>query len=266
MDRSARLEQESIYILREAYARFRNPAMLWSIGKDSTALLWLARKAFLGRCPMPLVHIDTSLKIPEMIEHRDRLVREWKLDLVVASNEEALAAGMGPDSGRLECCGALKTEAFRRIVAEKGYDAVLLGIRRDEERSRSKERIFSPRGGDFSWAYKEQPPEIWGQYNTDAPPGGHVRVHPILDWTELDVWEYISRERIPVVDLYFARDGKRYRSLGCHPCTEPIASTATTVDEIVEEVRAMRVSERAGRAQDRADIYAMQKLRATGYM
>lgn len=240
--------------------------MLWSIGKDSTALLWLARKAFLGRCPMPLVHIDTTLKIPEMIEHRARIAREWKLDLVVSSNEEALGAGVGPGSGRLECCGALKTEAFRRVVEANGYDAVLLGIRRDEERSRSKERVFSPRGGDFSWAYKEQPPEIWGQYNVDVPPGGHVRVHPILDWTELDVWEYVSREKIPVVGLYFARDGKRYRSLGCAPCTEPIASTAATVEEVVEELHALRVSERAGRAQDRADAYAMQKLRSSGYM
>src|SRR5512139_284293 len=167
MHRLARLEHQSIYILREAYARFRNPAMLWSIGKDSTAMLWLARKAFLGRCPMPLVHIDTTLKIPEMIAHRDRIAREWKLDLVVATNDDALAAGVGPESGRLECCGALKTEAFRRVVAGNGYDAVLLGIRRDEERSRSKERVFSPRGGDFSWAYKEQPPEIWTQYNVD---------------------------------------------------------------------------------------------------
>ncbi len=266
MDHLTRLEQESIHILREVHARFRNPAMLWSIGKDSTALLWLARKAFLGRCPMPLVHVDTTLKIPEMIEHRDKIVREWQLELVVGSNEEALAAGMGPASGRLECCGALKTEAFRRIVVNHGFDAIMLGIRRDEERSRSKERVFSPRGGDFSWEYKEQPPEIWGQYNVDVPPGGHVRVHPILDWTELDVWEYILREGIPVVGLYFARNGKRYRSLGCSPCTEPIDSSASTVAEIVEELRGMRVSERAGRAQDKADAYAMQKLRTGGYM
>lgn len=266
MDRLARLEQDSIHILREAYARFRRPAMLWSVGKDSTALLWIARKAFLGRCPVPLVHVDTTLKIPEMIVHRDRIVREWGLDLVVSTNEEALASGMGPEAGRLECCAALKTEAFRRVVSERGYDAVLLGIRRDEERSRSKERVFSPRGGDFSWAYKEQPPEIWSQYNVDVPPGGHVRVHPILDWTELDVWEYIAREGIPVVDLYFSRGGKRYRSLGCLPCTDPIPSDAVTVVEIIEELRAVGVSERAGRAQDRADAYAMQRLRSTGYM
>lgn len=260
------LEQQSIYIIREVYANFRKPGILWSIGKDSTVLLWLARKAFLGHCPMPLVHIDTTFKIPEMIVHRDRIVREWGLELVVGANNTALAHGMQPDRGRLECCGALKTEAFRQTVDEHGFDAILLGIRRDEERSRSKERVFSMRNADFEWQYKEQPPEFWGQYNVEVPDGAHVRVHPLLDWTEVDIWEYIEQERIPVVTLYYARNGKRYRSLGCWPCTQPIASTAATIPEIVAELKTLAQSERAGRAQDQANAYAMQKLRAKGYM
>lgn len=265
-ERLNRLEQQSIYIIREAYANFVKPGILWSIGKDSTVLLWLARKAFLGRCPMPLVHIDTTFKIPEMIVHRDRIVKEWGLELIVGANQQALAKGMHPNQGRLECCGALKTEAFRQTVEKNGFDAILLGIRRDEERSRSKERIFSVRDVNFEWQYKEQPPEFWGQYNVKVPPGAHVRVHPLLDWTEVDIWEYIEKEHIPVVTLYFARNGKRYRSLGCWPCTSPIESSATTIKEIVEELKAIHQSERAGRAQDQADAYAMQKLRAKGYM
>lgn len=265
-NRLNQLEEQSIHIIRETYAKFKKAGMLWSIGKDSTVLLWLARKAFLGNCPIPLVHIDTTLKIPEMIEHRDRLVKEWGLTLVVGKNEEALMSGMGPEKGRLECCGALKTEGFRQIVDQHGFDAIILGIRRDEEKSRSKERVFSVRNANFEWKYKEQPPEIWDQYNTDFPPGSHVRIHPLLGWNEVDIWEYIEREKIPVVTLYFARDGKRYRSLGCWPCTTPIESQAITVDEIIDELKNIGKSERAGRAQDQADSYAMQKLRAKGYM
>ncbi|VBB08979.1 phosphoadenosine phosphosulphate reductase [Lucifera butyrica] len=265
-DRLNRLEEESVYIIREAYAKFTKPGMLWSIGKDSTVLLWLARKAFLGRSPIPLVHIDTAFKIPEMIKHRDRLVREWGLQLIIGRNDAALQAGMGPEKGRLECCTALKTEALRQTVKEHGFDVILLGIRRDEERSRSKERVFSARNAGFEWKYKEQPPEIWNQYNTDFPPGSHVRVHPLLAWTEVDIWEYIEQEKIPVVTLYFARNGKRYRSLGCWPCTAPIDSEAATVKEIIAELKSLGQSERAGRAQDQANAYAMQKLRAKGYM
>ena len=262
----SRLENQSIHIIREAYAKFKKPGILWSIGKDSTVLLWLARKAFLGQCPIPLVHIDTTFKIPEMIVHRDRLVREWGLQLIVGSNADALAAGMKPENGRLECCSALKTEAFRATVAENGFDAILLGIRRDEEGSRSKERIFSVRNAAFAWSYKEQPPEVWDEYGTDLPPGAHMRVHPLLGWTELNIWEYIDREKIPVTTLYFSRNGKRYRSLGCWPCTSPIESEAATVPEIIEELKTINRSERAGRAQDQAERYAMQQLRAKGYM
>lgn len=265
-NRLNRLEEESIYIIRETYAKFKKPGMLWSIGKDSTVLLWLARKAFLGHCPMPLIHVDTTFKIPEMIEHRERLVRDWGLQLIVGKNNAALLDGMGPEKGRPACCTALKTEAFRQTVEQYGFDAILLGIRRDEEKSRSKERIFSVRNASFAWQYKEQAPEIWDQYNTDYPPGAHVRVHPLLAWTEIDIWEYIEREKVPVVTLYFARNGKRYRSLGCWPCTSPIASLALTVKEIIEELKSISTSERAGRAQDQANAYAMQKLRAEGYM
>ena len=262
----SRLENQSIHIIREAYAKFKNPGILWSIGKDSTVLLWLARKAFLGQCPIPLVHIDTTFKIPEMITYRDRLAAEWGLKLVVGSNEKALTEGMKPENGRLACCSALKTEAFRATVAENAYDAILLGIRRDEEGSRSKERIFSVRDAAFTWSYKEQPPEVWDQYNTELPPGAHMRIHPLLGWTELNIWEYIEQEKVPVTTLYYSRNGKRYRSLGCWPCTSTIDSEAATVGEIIEELRHITCSERSGRAQDKAERYAMQQLRAKGYM
>jgi sulfate adenylyltransferase subunit 2 len=260
------LESRTIYILREARAKFRRLAMLWSVGKDSTALLWLARKAFLGEVPFPLVHVDTTYKIPEMIAYRNRIAREWGLDLVVATNRAALALGMGPERGRVACCGALKTVPFREIVAERGFDAVILGIRRDEQGTRAKERTFSPRSRDFEWGFREQPPELWDRFVAEVEPGEHVRVHPLLDWTELDIWEYIARERIPVVDLYFARDGKRFRSLGCAPCTAPVASGATTIEAIIEELRASRRAERAGRAQDQESEDAFERLRAAGYM
>lgn len=265
-NRLNKLEEESIYIIRETYAKFKKPGMLWSIGKDSTVLLWLARKAFLGQCPIPLVHVDTTFKIPEMLEHRDRLVQEWGMQLIIGKNYAALKDGMNPDKGRLACCTTLKTEAFRQTIEQHGFDAILLGIRRDEERSRSKERVFSVRNANFEWQYKEQPPEMWNQYNTDLLPGSHMRIHPLLSWTEVDIWEYIEREKIPVVPLYFARNGKRYRSLGCWPCTFPIDSQAMNVKEIIDELRSLGKSERAGRAQDLANAYAMQKLRAKGYM
>jgi sulfate adenylyltransferase subunit 2 len=260
------LESKSVFVLREARAKIAKLAMLWSIGKDSTVLLWLARKAFFGEVPFPLVHIDTSYKIPEMIAFRDRIAREWGLDLVVARNEEALAAGMSPERGRVACCTALKKDPFRRVVEERGYGGVILGIRRDEEGTRAKERYFSPRDANFEWAFREQPPELWDHFNTDLAPGTHVRVHPLLHWTELDIWEYILREKIPVVPLYFAREGRRYRSLGCAPCTSGIESRAASVAEIVAELRAGGASERAGRAQDKESEDAFERLRANGYM
>ena len=260
------LESQSIYILREAYRKFKKLAMLWSVGKDSTVLLWLARKAFLGHCPIPLVHIDTTLKIPEMIEFRDKIAQEWGVRLIVSTNTQALAEGMGPDKGRIVCCNSLKTEALQQLMAEHGFTALILGIRRDEEGTRAKERYFSPRDSNFEWNYKNQPPEFWDQFKTDFDENTHIRVHPILHWTEVEVWQYIRRENIPVVDLYFARNGRRYRSLGCAPCTGTVESNATTVDQIIDELLTTTISERSTRAQDQEDTYAMQKLRARGYM
>ncbi|MDD5318111.1 MAG: sulfate adenylyltransferase subunit 2 [Candidatus ainarchaeum sp.] len=266
MDRLDELEARSVYVIREAYAKYRNVAMLWSVGKDSTTLLWLVRKAFFGEVPFPVVHLDTSYKFAEMYEFRDRIAKEWGLDLIVVRNEEALKSGAGPGKGKLDCCTKLKTDALKQGIDRLGFKAVLLGIRRDEHGIRAKERYFSPRDKDFSWNYKDQPPEIWGQFTVKADDETHIRVHPILHWTELDVWRYVRREGLPVVKLYFARGGKRYRSIGCQPCTSPIDSDASTVDEIISELETTRVGERSGRAQDKEQAYMMQKLRLLGYM
>ncbi len=259
------LEDKSVYIIREAYKNFDNICMLWSIGKDSTVLLWLMRKAFFGHCPIPLVHIDTSYKIAEMIAYRDRLASEWAVTLVVGQNTAALEAGVNPSLGRMECCTALKTEGLKKVLEEKKYNGVIVGVRSDEEGTRAKERYFSPRDKNNDWDFREQPPELWDQFKTRFEPGTHVRIHPLLDWTEINVWEYIKKENIPVIPLYFDQgNGTRYRSLGCAPCTGTISSTARNVDEIIEELRHTKVAERSGRAQD-ADR-GMEKLRKDGYM
>ena len=265
MNHLRQLESQSVYIFREAYKHFHNLAMLWSMGKDSTVLLWLARKAFFGHVPFPLIHVDTTYKIPEMISYRDHLAREWRLNLVVATNRAALAEGMNPSRGRVACCTALKTEALRQIIAEKGYTGIILGVRADEEGTRAKERYFSPRDKNNEWDFRDQPPELWDQYKTTFPPGTHIRIHPLLDWTEINIWEYIKLENIPFMDLYLDRgDGLRYRSLGCAPCTSPIKSTAKSVDDILDELRCTSVAERAGRAQDEGR--GMELLRKEGYM
>lgn len=261
----AALEDESIYIIREAYSRTKNLAMLWSMGKDSTAMLHLVRKAFLGQCPLLVIHIDTSYKIPEMIAWRDEYAKRHQLRLVVGMNRAALAEGMNPEQGRLTCCGALKTQALMDIVKEHDIHGLMTGIRGDEEASRSKERIVSPRALGGGWAYKEQPAELWGYYNLHLA-DTHLRIHPLLRWTELDVWEYIKQENLEVIPLYFAREGRRYRSLGCWPCTASIESDAGSLDQIITELKGSKVTERAGRAQDQVDDYAMQKLRSSGYM
>ncbi len=266
MDHLDRLEAQSIYILREAYKKFGKLAMLWSIGKDSTVMFWLVKKAFFGHCPFPFIPIDTSYKIPEMIEYRDRMAKDYNIELIVHKNEKALSEGMGPDKGRLVCCKALKTDPLLEVVSKYKFEGLILGIRRDEEGSRSKERIFSERNKDSEWDYTNQPPELWDQFKTDFPKGNHIRIHPILHWNEIDIWSYIEREKIPLVDLYFSRNGKRYRSLGCAPCTGQIDSNASTVEEIIQELKNTKISERAGRAQDQEDAYAMQKLRKAGYM
>lgn len=280
------LEDQAVYILREAYRHFRQLGMLWSIGKDSTVMLWLARKAFFGHVPFPLIHIDTSYKIPSMITYRDKLAREMGLELVVGENRAALDDGMNPERGRLTCCRALKTEALvntlsgvwprkrllrsgETIIEENGapFTGVIVGARADEEGSRAKERYFSPRDTHSDWDVADQPPELWNQFKTDFAPGTHVRIHPLLDWTEVNIWEYIEREQIPIIDLYFDQGtGKRYRSIGCEPCTASIISKACSTQEIIVELRATKIPERAGRAQDQADAYAMEKLRREGYM
>ena len=266
MDHLDELENRSVYVIREAYAKFGSIAALWSIGKDSTTLIWLCRKAFFGKIPFPVIHIDTGFKFPEMYEHRDRYAVEWELDLLVVRNEEAIAQGMCPEKGKFECCSALKTTALQQAMAEHDFEALLLGIRRDEHGIRAKERYFSPRDPDFSWDYRNQPPEFWDQYVSQEEQDTHIRVHPLLHWTEYDVWTYVQRENLPASPLYFARNGKRYRSLGCSCCCAPVESNASTIEEIVEELRTTRVQERSGRAQDKEDAYTMQKLRALGYM
>lgn len=293
MDHLQQLENTSVHILREAYANFKNMCMLWSIGKDSTVLLWLARKAFFGHVPFPLVHIDTNYKIPEMITYRDKLTAQWKLTMVYGQNEKALREKLTfPDGNvdRITCCKNLKSEALKNTLSgewkryrfnhDKGvydvdkntepYIGVIVGVRADEEGSRSKERYFSPRDKANDWDVGDQPPEFWNQYKTDFAPGTHVRVHPLLDWTELNIWEYIKRENIPTVSLYYDQgEGKRYRSLGCYPCTTPVESTAKNVDEIIEELQSGKfanIAERSGRAQDKDDGGGLETLRRDGYM
>jgi len=293
MNHLEQLENISIHILREAYANFKNLGMLWSIGKDSTVLLWLAKKAFLGHVPFSLVHIDTSFKIPEMIEYRDRLTEEWHLDMIYGMNTEAIEKKQTfPDGGldRISCCKILKTEALKHTLSgrwpryrfnhsigkyeldpnSEHFTGVIVGVRADEEGSRSKERYFSSRDRENDWNIAEQPPELWNQYKTDFAPGTHVRIHPLLDWTEVNIWEYIEREKIPTVSLYYDQgDGKRYRSLGCYPCTEPIQSTASNVSEIIEELKSgslSNIAERSGRAQDKEDSGGLESLRKDGYM
>jgi sulfate adenylyltransferase subunit 2 len=293
MDHLTKLENLSVHILREAYSEFKSLCMLWSIGKDSTVMLWLARKAFFGHVPIPLVHIDTHYKIPEMIAYRDRLALEWRLDMIYGENRKALTEKQTfPDGNctRLQCCKNLKTDALVNTLSgnwpryrlnhdtgkyeldnnREPYTGVIVGVRADEEGTRSKERYFSPRGVKSDWDVTDQPPEFWNQYKTDFAPGTHVRIHPLLDWTELNIWEYIEREEIPTVSLYYNQgDGSRYRSLGCAPCTKPVVSTAATVSEIVEELKTgkfARIAERSGRDQDKEDGGGLETLRIDGYM
>jgi len=293
MDKLDQLEAQSVYILREAYREFKSLVMLWSIGKDSTVLLWLARKAFFGHVPFPLVHIDTNYKIPEMIKYRDELALKFKLNMIVGQNVQALKDKRTyPDGAidRISCCKALKTDALKNTLSghwprkrlnhqtgqydvdvnTEPYTGVIVGARADEEGSRSKERYFSPRDRNSDWDVGDQPPELWNQFKTDFAPGTHIRVHPLLDWTELNIWEYIERETIPITHLYFDQgNGKRYRSLGCYPCTTPVDSTAKNIKEIIDELRSGKfknIAERSGRAQDKEDGGGLETLRKEGYM
>jgi sulfate adenylyltransferase subunit 2 len=289
------LEAESIHILREVAAEFERPVMLYSIGKDSSVMLRLAQKAFYpGPIPFPLLHIDTGFKFREMLEFRDRITREVGAELLVWRNEPAIAAGTNPillDTKR--CCGLLKTQALLDALSHYKADAAFGGARRDEEKSRAKERIYSFRDTAGQWDPKNQRPELWNLYNARLHPGESIRVFPLSNWTEMDVWQYIHQERIPVVDLYFAKERpmfvrgdalipveqsfvarpdekpklvrSRLRSLGCSPCTGAIRSDAQTIPDIIEELISFRSSERANRVIDHDKEGSMEIKKQEGY-
>ncbi|TVR83405.1 MAG: sulfate adenylyltransferase subunit 2 [Rhodospirillales bacterium] len=258
------LENRTIYILREAFNRIERPAILWSLGKDSNAMLWMVRKAFFGHVPMPAVHIDTGKKFPEMYAFRDHYSREWGLDLRLG--ECPPVEEMDPTLPPAARSAARKTAGLRNMLAVEKFGGLIAGIRRDEEGTRAKERVFSPRGEENKWDFRDQPPEFWDQFKTEFPPGTHIRIHPILHWTEIDIWRYIQREGIPVVDLYFAKNGKRYRSLGDQDITFPVDSNAATLDAIIAELQKTKVAERSGRAMDHESEDAFERLRADGYL
>jgi sulfate adenylyltransferase subunit 2 len=290
------LEAESIHILREVASEFERPVMLYSIGKDSSVMLHLARKAFFpGRPPFPLLHIDTGWKFREMIAFRDVTARRLGLDLLVHTNEEGAARGINPiSSGSALHTAVMKTEALKQALDRHGFDAAFGGARRDEEKSRAKERIFSLRSAEHGWNPKNQRPELWRLYNTRLRERESMRVFPLSNWTELDVWDYIAAEEIPVVPLYFAkprpvvrRNGTwimvdddrlplelgerpewhcvRFRTLGCYPLTGAIESAAATPLEIIAELRAARRSERQGRLIDNDEEAAMERKKREGY-
>src|SRR5712691_6573214 len=289
------LEAESIYILREAAAEFAHPVMLYSIGKDSSVMLRLAQKAFYpGKIPFPLLHVDTSYKFPEMIEFRDSYPRQIGAELIVHKNQEALDPGANPFSlGTQRCCGLLKTKSLLDALAEGSFDAAFGGARRDEEKSRAKERIYSFRDSLGQWDPKNQRPELWNVLNSRIDKGESIRVFPLSNWTELDIWLYIHAEKIPIVPLYFAhehevviRNGSivlkypgdhllpgektqflkcRMRSLGCVPCTGAIRSDADTLPKIIEEMVSFRRSERENRAIDHDEEGSMELKKREGY-
>ncbi len=290
------LEAESIHIMREVAAEFQRPVMLYSIGKDSAVMLRLAQKAFHpGRIPFPLLHIDTSYKFREMIEFRDQYPASIGADLLVYRNEEALADGANPIKlGTQKCCGLLKTTALLDGLKKYGFDAALGGARRDEEKSRAKERIFSFRDARGQWDPKNQRPELWNLFNARIDPGESLRIFPLSNWTEMDIWQYIDLEQIPVVPLYFAKErlmlvrgemltpveqpfikalpGEapklvrcRMRSLGCSPCTGAIRSEADTIPKIIEELVSFRRSERENRIIDLDQEGSMEIKKQQGY-
>jgi sulfate adenylyltransferase subunit 2 len=296
LDHLRTLEAESIQIMREVAAEFARPVMLYSIGKDSSVLLRLAQKAFYpAPIPFPLLHIDTTYKFREMIEFRDRQAAEIGATLIVHTNAEAIAAGTQPFAvGTQRCCALLKTRALLDALQAGGFDAAFGGARRDEERSRAKERVFSLRDPDGQWDPKRQRPELWRLLNSRLSPGESVRVFPLSNWTELDVWHYIDAERIPVVPLYFAREREvlvrgdslivaeqpfvrplpgerpqrvlcRMRSLGCSPCTGAIRSSATTVRAVIDELVGARQSERQLRIIDHDQDGSMELKKREGY-
>jgi sulfate adenylyltransferase subunit 2 len=291
-----RLEAESIYIFREVAAEFKKPVLLYSIGKDSSVLLHLARKAFFpSPLPFPLLHIDTTWKFREMIAFRDATAKQLGLDLIVHTNREGIAQGITPFThGSSFYTHVMKTEALKQALTAQGFDAAFGGARRDEEKSRAKERVFSFRSANHVWDPKNQRPELWHIYNCRVAAGESIRVFPLSNWTELDVWRYIEHQDIPLVPLYFAaprpvvqRDGGlivvddkrlplepderpttrtvRFRTLGCYPLTAAVESSATTVADIVAEMQAAQTSERAGRLIDHDQSDSMEKKKREGY-
>ncbi len=264
VDRLDDLEAQSIFIFREAFARLNRLALLWSLGKDSNVMIWIARKAFFGRVPFPAMHVDTAKKFAEMYAFRDRYAAEWNLDLIVEQCPPI--ESVDPTLPPAARSAARKTEGLKLALAKHKFDGLIAGIRRDEEPTRAKERVFSPRGLEGGWDVRDQPPEFWDQFNASPPPGAHLRIHPILNWTEPDIWAYTKRERIPVIPLYLARDGQRYRSLGDADITFPVASQARTIDEIIAELDTTRTPERAGRAMDHESEDAFERLRLAGYL
>lgn len=290
------LEAESIHILREVAAEFANPVMLYSIGKDSSVMLRLALKAFYpAKPPFPLLHVDTTWKFKEMIAFRDRMAHEYGLDLLIHVNEDGVRQGIGPFShGSALHTDVMKTEGLKQALDKYRFDAAFGGARRDEEKSRAKERIFSFRSATHRWDPKSQRPELWNLYNTKVKPGESIRVFPLSNWTELDVWQYIHLENIPIVPLYYAavrpvveRDGMlilvddermelrpgeqvqhksvRFRTLGCYPLTGAVESTASTLPEIIQEMLLTRTSERQGRLIDHDQAGSMEKKKQEGY-
>jgi sulfate adenylyltransferase subunit 2 len=277
MDHLDKLEAQSIYIFREAFHAIDKLAMLWSFGKDSNVMIHLARKAFFGQVPFPLIHCDTELEMDEVYAFRDRYAKEWGINLIsyICPPIEATDPTL-PHAARV---AARKTLGLKEVIDKNGYVGIVAGIRRDEEATRAKERVFSPRGQEGQWDVKEQPPEFWDQYKTDFAPGTSIRIHPLLHWTELDIWQYIQRENIPIVPLYYAKPyntlegrdfgGKlmRFRSLGEKGITWPIESKAATLDAIIEELKTTKVSERSGRPMGAdEDESSFERLRADGYM
>lgn len=258
------LESRTIFIIREAFSQIDPLGLLWSVGKDSNALLWIVRKAFLGRVPFTVIQLDTGMELDEVYTLRDRLVETWDFDLhIEACPPDTEVDPTLPPASR---AAARKTAGLRSVLSHLKFRGILVGIRRDEQATRAKERIFSPRTLDGGWDIRNQPPELWDQYKTEFPEGTHVRIHPLLHWTELDIWRYTKREDIPVVSPYFARSGKRYRSLGEKNITLPVPSTASTIDEIIAELETTQTSERAGRTMDMETEDSFERLRSSGYM
>lgn len=259
-----RLESETIYIIREAFAKVKPLAMLWSMGKDSTALLWMVRKAFHGKVPFPVILLDTAMEMDEVYAFRDQLIKDWDLDCL--SHPCPPYEDMDPNLPPNTRAAMRKTEGLKQVLAEYGYKGIIAGIRRDEQGLRGKERVFSPRAEDGAWDFKNQPPEFWDFYQSQMPKDVHLRIHPILSWSELDIWKYIERENIPCCDLYFSRSGKRYRSLGEKNITFPVDSDASNIAEIIAELEVTKTSERAGRTMDNETEDSFEVLRTKGYM